>query len=137
MTQANERAAGFTANHTQPEPGPELTNEERTIFETIAEEIGKLVKSKNAAYGSAYIKTADFLLLLFPKGIHPSRYGDALLLVRIFDKQMRIATRPDAFDESPYRDISGYGVLGVEKDMQFEGKGPKKGNEAPCVGEKV
>ncbi len=51
--------------------------------------------------------------LLFPGGVPPTRMGDALLLVRIFDKQMRIATDQDAFGESPWRDIAGYGLLGA------------------------
>lgn len=129
--------AGFTAQHPKPEQTDAPTHSaEKSVFENIAEEIGKLVTSKNASYGSAYKKTSIFLRLLFPKGIHPDRYDDALLIVRVFDKQMRLATRPDAFSESPWRDISGYGVLGVEKDSQFEGQ--QKPKEEPiCIGEKV
>jgi hypothetical protein len=36
-----------------------------------------------------------------------------LLLVRIFDKLKRIATSKQAFEEDPYKDIAGYGILGV------------------------
>jgi hypothetical protein len=79
----------------------------------IAGEIGKLVEEKNAAYGSSFAKAGDFLRLLYPDGIPPEKYQDALLLVRIFDKQMRIATAKDALGESPYRDIAGYGILGA------------------------
>jgi hypothetical protein len=43
------------------------------------------------------------------------------LLVRIFDKQMRIATRKDYAGESPYRDIAGYGILGAAKDDRWCG----------------
>jgi hypothetical protein len=46
-------------------------------------------------------------------GLQPEQYGDALLQVRIFDKQKRIATDRDALGESPYEDISGYGILGA------------------------
>lgn len=130
--------AGFTAQHPKPAEQTEapITDAEKSIFENIATEIGKLVTSKNIAYGSAYKKTSIFLRILFPKGIHPDRYDDALLIVRVFDKQMRLATRPDAFGESPWRDISGYGVLGVEKDSQWEGKGPEKKDDL-CIGEKL
>ena len=87
-------------------------------FEKIASEIGALVEEKNAAYGDSFMKCGDFLRLLFPTGIQTWQYEDALALVRIFDKQMRIATRKDAFGESPYRDIAGYGILGAAKDEQ-------------------
>lgn len=85
-------------------------------FEAIGREIGALVNEKNAAYGDSFAKCGEFLRLLYPAGIRPEQYIDALCLVRIFDKQMRIATKKDAFGESPYRDIVGYGLLGVAMD---------------------
>ena len=97
-------------------PPHKPANHHKSIFERTAEEVGKLVTEKNAAYGDSFAQCGKFLRLLFPNGIHPDQYDDALALVRIFDKQMRIATRKDAFGESPYRDIAGYGLLGVVKD---------------------
>lgn len=82
----------------------------------IGREIGDLVARKNAAYGSSFDKSGQFLTLLYPAGLRPDQFDDALLLVRIFDKCMRIATRKDAFSESPYRDLAGYGILGAAKD---------------------
>jgi hypothetical protein len=82
-------------------------------FVTLATEIGKLVAEKNAAYGSSFAKCGEFLRILYPDGIQPDQYHDALLIVRIFDKLMRIATAKDALGESPYRDIAGYGLLGI------------------------
>lgn len=87
-------------------------------FEQIGAEIGEIVAEKNAAYGSSFAKAGEFLRLLYPNGLRPEQYADALLLVRIFDKQMRIATDRDALGESPYGDISGYGVLGVHLHQQ-------------------
>jgi len=87
-------------------------------FETIAAEIGRLVEQKNQAYGSAFAKVGDFLRLLYPEGIKPEQYSDALLLVRIFDKQMRIATAKDALGENPFSDIAGYGILGVASQVE-------------------
>jgi hypothetical protein len=81
-------------------------------------EIGELVAKKNAAYGSSFAKSGDFLKLLYPDGIRPDQYQDALLLVRIFDKQMRIATAKAALDENPYRDIAGYGILGSAEESR-------------------
>jgi hypothetical protein len=83
-----------------------------SAFEQIAEEMGKLVAMKNAAYGDAWARSGHFLKLLYPDGVKPEQYTDMLLLVRIFDKMMRIATDKDAFGESPFRDIIGYGILG-------------------------
>lgn len=83
---------------------------------SIAGELGKVVSEKNQAYGSSFEKCDQFLRLLYPMGLALDQYSDALLLVRIFDKCMRIATRKDAFGESPYRDLAGYGILGAAKD---------------------
>ena len=87
-------------------------SQQRRFIDT-AVEIGALVTEKDKAYGSSFAKAGDFLRLLYPNGLRPEQYGDALLLVRIFDKQMRIATAKDALGENPYRDIAGYGLLGA------------------------
>jgi hypothetical protein len=89
---------------------------DKNSFLSVATEIADLTADKNAAYGDAFAKSGDFLRLLYPDGIRPEQYGDALALVRIFDKQMRVANRKDAFGENPYRDIAGYGLLGAVKD---------------------
>ena len=84
-----------------------------TPFLQIATAIGQLVEQKNAAYGSSFADAGAFLQLLYPEGLQPAQYDDALLTVRIFDKLKRIATDRDALGESPYRDIAGYGILGA------------------------
>lgn len=80
-------------------------------YEDLASEIGRLVDEKNRAYGDAFNKTGDFLKILYPNGIAPHQYVDALGIVRVFDKMMRIATDKDALGENPWRDIAGYGIL--------------------------
>ena len=85
-------------------------------YKELAERIGNLVDDKNAAYGSSFDQAGDFLKLLYPDGIPVDSYTDMLCVVRIFDKLKRIATRKDAFGESPYGDIVGYGLLGLYKD---------------------
>jgi hypothetical protein len=87
-----------------------------STFRQIAAEVGALVEEKNTAYGDSFAKSGEFLRLLYPNGIQPEQYGDALCLVRIFDKMMRIATQKDAFGENPYRDIIGYGILGAAQE---------------------
>ena len=85
-------------------------------YKKLGKEIGQIVDEKNEAYGDSFAVSGDFLELLYPNGIKPKDYTDALCLVRIFDKCKRIATRKDVFDESPYRDIAGYALLGAMKD---------------------
>ena len=83
------------------------------IFEKIGTNIGKLVDQKNAAYGSSFKKSEQILKVLYPEGIKPEQYGDMLAITRIVYKLFRIATKKDAFGENPFKDIAGYGILGV------------------------
>ena len=94
-------------------------------YKELAEQIGNLVEEKNAAYGNSFDQAGEFLRLLYPKGIPPEAYGDMLCVVRIFDKLKRIATNKDAFGESPYGDIIGYGLLGLHKDKLAGRKTPE------------
>lgn len=93
------------------------TKTESTI-QKLAAEIGALTAEKNQAYGNSFAESAKFLAIIYPDGIKPEQYKDVLLLVRMFDKMMRIANKKDAFGESPYRDIAGYGLLGVWEEAQ-------------------
>lgn len=81
------------------------------MYRDIGIEIGEIVDKKNMAYGSAVEKTEAFLKLLYPEGIKPEQYRDALALVRDFDKSVRIATNNDPFGEDPWADKAGYGIL--------------------------
>jgi len=87
-------------------------------FERIATEIGKLVDEKDAAYGSSFLKSEKILKILYPEGIQPEQYKDMLAMTRIIDKLFRIATKKDAFGENPFKDIAGYGILGVANDEE-------------------
>jgi hypothetical protein len=78
--------------------------------------LGELTQMKNAAYGDSFDKCGDILAILYPSGIRPEQYRDALAIVRVIDKLFRIATRKDAFGESPWKDIAGYGILGAVGD---------------------
>ena len=85
-------------------------------YEVIASQIGKLVDEKNAAYGSSFSESYKILSVLYPNGIKPEQYTDALAIIRVIDKLFRIANKKDAFGESPWRDIAGYGILGAAKN---------------------
>jgi hypothetical protein len=85
----------------------------KKTFKEIGTEIGSLVDEKNAAYGSSFAESYKILSVLYPNGIKPEQYTDALAIIRVIDKLFRIATAKDAFGESPWRDIAGYAILGV------------------------
>ena len=89
-------------------------------YENIGAQIGKLVAEKQAAYGDSFGKSGDVLRILYPNGINPDQYDDALAVVRIVDKLFRISNNKDAFGESPYMDLCGYALLGVVRDQKKE-----------------
>jgi hypothetical protein len=82
-------------------------------YKQIGEEIGSLVDEKNAAYGSSFAECHKLLSVLYPNGIQPEQYTDALAIIRVIDKLFRIANKKNAFGESPWNDIAGYAILGV------------------------
>ena len=81
-------------------------------------ELGSLLEEKNKAYGSAFSKSSEILKILYPDGIQPDQYTDLLLTTRILDKLFRIATDKSAFNEEPWKDIAGYGILGIYKEQK-------------------
>jgi hypothetical protein len=92
-------------------------------YKQIGEEIGSLVDEKNAAYGSSFAESHKILSVLYPDGIQPEQYTDALAIIRVIDKLFRIANKKDAFGESPWKVIAGYAILGIAND---ESKKPSR-----------
>ena len=86
----------------------------------IAKEIGALVQEKNEAYGDSFGQACKILEVLYPEGIKPNQYRDALAVTRVIDKLFRLANKKDAFGESPWRDICGYSILGISNDEREE-----------------
>jgi len=91
-------------------------------FQSVANEVGALVEEKNAAYGDSFAKCAKILLELYPRGIPVEAYRDALGVVRVIDKLFRIANKKDAFGESPWRDVAGYGIVAATQDERDRAK---------------
>lgn len=91
-------------------------------YKKIATELGILVQEKQEAYGNSFGKSEQILKVLYPNGIQPENYQDVLTITRILDKLFRIATKKDAFGESPYRDIAGYALLGLAHDLEEKEK---------------
>lgn len=87
-------------------------------YKNIGTQIGELVDEKNAAYGSSFAECHKILGVLYPDGIKPQQYTDALAIIRVIDKLFRIANKKDAFGESPWKDIAGYALLGIQNDQK-------------------
>ena len=96
-------------------------NEANKHFLRIAEEIAKLVITKNEAYGNSFGVAPEILKLLYPHGIAVEQYEDALTVVRVIDKLKRIATDRDALGENPWKDIMGYSLLSVANHKEQGG----------------
>jgi len=83
-----------------------MDEKEKSRFEIIAEQVGKVVTEKNKAYGNSFEESQQFLKILYPNGVPVESYGDMLCIVRIFDKLKRIATNKDNI-ENAYEDLTG------------------------------
>lgn len=94
--------------------------EEQVTLDTTYPEagviLGKLLDKKQEAYGDSFNKSEQILRILYPNGITLEQYKDMLVIVRDIDKLFRIATRKDAFGESPYKDKAGYNILAWVRD---------------------
>ena len=95
-------------------------------FEEIGKTIGALVEEKNIAYGDSFSRSKEIIKILYPGGVRPEQYTDMLAITRVIDKLFRIATKKDAFGESPWKDICGYSILGIASDEKASVEGKKK-----------
>ena len=105
--------------------------EKQALIRRVAAGIGDLTAEKNAAYGDSFYVSGRILALLYPDGVQLEQYGDMLAVARIIDKLGRIATRKDAFGESPFKDIAGYGLIGAIADELAKGGGGTPPNAPP------
>ena len=113
-----------------------MKNGDEKNFIAIANEIGELVQEKNEAYGDAFAKSQQVIKVLYPNGVQPEQYRDMLAITRVIDKLFRIATKKDAFGESPWRDICGYAILGIANDeADIIDKEKEENNKIPHQGE--
>lgn len=86
-------------------------------YRDLGREVGELVETKQAAYGDSFGRSGAVMRELYPNGIAPEQMDDALAVVRVLDKLFRLANAPHAFGESPWRDIAGYALLGLKRDL--------------------
>lgn len=96
------------------EPGtPEL-------IRLIGESIGKMAAGKNVSYGDSYIRTTEFIRLVFPDGIKPEQYHLLAPIIRWWDKTNRLIAKPNAYGESPRIDMVGYAILDAVSDIRHK-----------------
>jgi hypothetical protein len=91
---------------------------DRSVYERLGSEIGELVATKQVAYGDSFGKSGELLKVLYPNGVKPEDYTDLLTITRIIDKLFRIANDKGAFEEDPFKDIAGYSLLSVGRNLK-------------------
>jgi hypothetical protein len=101
-------------------------SQEKIDYEKLGSEIGKLITSKQAAYGDSFHKSGEVMKQLYPNGIPVSNYVDVLAIVRIIDKLFRLATDPNYNNENSWADIAGYSLLRLGDVKNKTDKLPKK-----------
>lgn len=98
-------------------------------YQSIGEDIGAIVESKQKQYGDSFGKAGQIMRVLYPNGIAEHQMDDALAVVRVIDKLFRIAQRgvdgKDLGGESPFRDIVGYALLGAARDERKQAEREK------------
>jgi hypothetical protein len=98
--------------------------EELGKFTEIALEIGEFTDMKNKQYGSSVDATQKMIEVLMERYTYDednylmpkSLLKHILLQVRMMDKQNRIFNNPsgEGDSESPYRDLGGYSLIGID-----------------------
>lgn len=86
-------------------------------YEEEALKIAKLVDEKQIQYGDSFGNAHKLLEVLYPEGISKDKYKDALTVIRTIDKLFRVA-RGDQGDESAWKDINGYSLLAIVREIQ-------------------
>ena len=97
-----------------PTPGPANPSAYHQIAATVAD----TVVAKQEAYGDSFGRSGEVLKILYPAGISRESMRDALTITRVVDKLFRVATKKDAFGESPWLDVAGYALLAAKTDSK-------------------
>lgn len=101
-------------------------------YKQVAKEIGEVVEKKNKAYGNSVVSATKIIKIYLEKysnndGTYtiPEELIDVIVRqTRIMDKQSRLFNNPkmDLMKENPYKDITGYGLLGhIQEELEKEG----------------
>lgn len=90
----------------------------KNVYVQAATKIGQLITEKQEAYGDSFGQAYRIINVLYPAGIKPEQYKDALAVIRVIDKLFRIVNKKDAFGEDPWKDIAGYALLSIVREME-------------------
>jgi hypothetical protein len=89
-------------------------------FLGLGEEIGRMLANKNRKYGDSYARMAHVLPMFYPDGVPGDHLLDAVFILRIIDKLMRIASAQGDDEEDPVKDIAGYAILRMREMRNSE-----------------
>jgi hypothetical protein len=84
-------------------------------FHSLGEELADMLDNKNRQYGDSYARMAHVLPMFYPDGVPGDRLLDAVFILRIIDKLMRIASAQGDDVEDPVKDIAGYAILRMKE----------------------
>ena len=91
-----------------------VNNEHSTLQKAI-----QVVNKKREKYGNDIdVAVVGMLSTLFPDGLSKEKYDDVIFLIRICEKLGRITSKKidSKAKTDAYRDIVGYGLLGLMED---------------------
>jgi len=127
-----ERRISINTQDSTEAPAPDTISAQDTIsapdpatkeeFLDLTNELGHLLADKNRQYGDSYARMAHILPIFYPDGVPPDQLLDAVFILRIIDKLMRIASAQGDDKEDPVKDISGYGILRMREMRQNKNK---------------
>ena len=84
-------------------------------FHSLGEELADMLDNKNRQYGDSYARMAHVLPMFYPDGVPGDHLLDAVFILRIIDKLMRIASAQGDDMEDPVKDIAGYAILRMKE----------------------
>ncbi len=84
-------------------------------FHSLGEELADMLDNKNRQYGDSYARMAHVLPMFYPDGVPGDHLLDAVFILRIIDKLMRIASAQGDDMEDPIKDIAGYAILRMKE----------------------
>lgn len=95
----------------------------RTKYKKIVGDLLEMVLEKQKSYGNAVEKVPDLIRVLYPNGIPQAAYTESLMITRVCDKLMRIATAHNngrIADSDAWSDILGYALIALSIDSGEE-----------------
>ena len=122
---ANESFRGSTAEkYSKKVKKTKRTKKEEPVtnnsFQELASELAEMLTEKNRKYGDSYARMAHVLPIFYPEGVPGNHLLDAVFILRIVDKLMRIASAQKDDDEDPVMDIAGYAILRMREMRRAE-----------------